>query len=458
MTNDIEKYNEMQSPFDAIAITDENGKKWWNSRALAHTLGYDKYWNFGRIMEKAAAFLQKNKGLNPDEHFVEIEEMAKLGSGSTRLVKSFLLSDVAVMAVVSNSDKKKPMVAAAIEHFGSTLEGETLSVGLQSNILLYKSSAGTTKVEVIYNSDTFWLSQSRMASLFGVDVSTINYHLHNIDESGEIHLSDAVRKIPMAVDKWSEESPLLYNLDAVIAVGYRVNSYEATQFRIWATSVLKEFIRKGFVMDDDRLKAGSAFGNDYFEELLERIREIRTSERRYYQKITDIYSECSSDYDSTAETTKTFFKTVQNIMHWAVTHQTAAEIVYNRADADKPNMGLMTWKNAPDGRIVRSDVSIAKNYLSEDEIDNLNMLTVAFLDMAEARARRHILMTMADWTAFLKKFIEGQDYELLQNAGSISHEMAVEKSNAEYDKYLKIQDLRFKSDFDLFISEMEDKR
>ena len=295
---------EMQSDFDAIKIVDEGGTPWWNSRRLSHVLGYGKYWNFQRLMEKTAAFLQKEKGLNPSEHFRVIEETVELGSGSVRTVTSVLLSKVAAMAIVSNADQKKPMVKLAKSYFSQTLNDAELAIGLQSNMLIYKTSTGKVAVDVIFNGDTFWMSQSRIATLFGVDVSTINYHLHNIDESGEVHLSEAVRKIPMSLDKWSDDSPLMYNLDAIIAVGYRVNSYEATQFRIWATSVLKEYIKKGFVLNDDRLKGTAVLGPDYFEELLERIREIRTSERRYYQKITDIYSECSADYDPNSETSQ----------------------------------------------------------------------------------------------------------------------------------------------------------
>lgn len=243
----------------------------------------------------------------------------------------------------------------------------------------------------------------------------------------------------------------MYNLDAVIAVGYRVNSYEATQFRRWATEVLKQYIIKGYVMDDERLKGKDVFGADYFEELLERIREIRTSERRYYQKITDIYAECSSDYDPQAETTKLFYQTVQNMMHYAVTHQTAAEIIHNRADADKPHMGLMTWRNAPNGRVVKSDVTIAKNYLSEKEVESLNLLTTAFLDMAEDRARRHLLTRMADWKTYLEKYLNMTDRDVLQDAGSISHEEAEAKAIGEYEKFRRIQDKTILSDFDKFI-------
>ena len=246
-------------------------------------------------------------------------------------------------------------------------------------------------------------------------------------------------------------------MDAIIAVGYRVNSYEATQFRIWARGVLKEYIIKGFVMDDERLKGKNPFGADYFEELLERIREIRTSERRYYQKITDIYAECSIDYDKDSETTRTFYKTVQNMMHYAVTHQTAAEIVYDRANAEKPHMGLMTWKNAPDGRVVKSDVTIAKNYLSEQEVDELNLLTTAFLDIAERRARRHVLTTMAEWKQVLEQYLKATDADVLPDAGSVSHEEAEAKAFGEYEKFRRIQDKTLLSDFDKFIEGLENE-
>ena len=268
-------------------------------------------------------------------------------------------------------------------------------------------------------------------------------------------LSTAIKKILIPSDNCDDTGTILYNLDAIIAVGYRVNSYEATQFRIWARGVLKEYIIKGFVMDDERLKGKNPFGADYFEELLERIREIRTSGRRYYQKITDIYAECSSDYDPKSEITLTFYKTVQNMMHYAVTHQTAAEIVFDRADAEKPHMGLMTWKNAPDGRVVKSDVTIAKNYLSEQEVNSLNLLTTAFLDMAEDRASRHILMKMADWKTLLERYLQISEYDILPDAGRITHEEAEEKALGEYERFRKIQDKTLMSDFDKFIEGLE---
>ena len=362
MENELFSPEEMLSPFDNIKETDEEGREWWNSRKLARLMGYIKYWNFERLMDKVAPFLQQEKGLDLKEHMMEIEEMAQLNNGGYRHVKSVLLSRTACLAIALNADKKKTLVKAAQDYFTGGMTSKELATSMEGNVLIYRSTTGKINVSVVYNQETFWLSQKRMAELFGTAVSTINYHLKQIDESGEVQLSTAVRKIRIPSDNCDEQGVLMYNLDAVIAVGYRVNSYEATQFRIWATKVLKEFIIKGFALDDERLKGKNIFGTDYFDELLERIREIRTSERRYYQKITDIYAECSSDYDPKSDITKLFYKTVQNMMHYAVTHQTAAEIIYDRADADKPQMGLMTWKNAPNGRVVKSDVTIAKNY------------------------------------------------------------------------------------------------
>lgn len=325
MTKENQEPKEMQSSFDTIKQNDAKGKEWWNSRMLAKILGYTKYWNFEQLMEKVAQALQQEKGLKYEEHFVGIEEIAQLGSGTSRMVNSFLLSKIACLAIVNNADKRKPMVIQAKEYFGGQLSSFELSKGMESNVM-YRSNKGKIGISVIFNQETFWLSQKRMAELFGTTVSTINYHLKQIDESGEIHLSDSIRKIRIPSDKCDKQGVLMYNLDIVIAVGYRVNSYEATQFRIWATQTLKEFLVKGFVMDDERLKGKQTFGYDYFDELLDRIREIRTSERRYYQKITDIYAECSSDYDPKSNITQIFHKTVQNMLHYAVTKQTAAEI------------------------------------------------------------------------------------------------------------------------------------
>ena len=446
---------EMLSPFEVIKEMDGDGREWWNSRKLARLLGYQKYWNFERLMDKVAAFLQQDKGQDLKEHMVEIEEMAQLNNGGYRQVKSIRLSRTACVAITMNADQKKPVVKAAKDYFACKMDSKEVATGFEGNVLIYRSSTGKVNVNVLFSQDTFWLSQKRMSELFNVTVQDISYHLIQINDTGELQLSTAFKKILNPSDNCDEQGVLLYNLDAIIAVGYRVNSYEATQFRIWARNVLKEYIIKGFVIDDERLKGKNPFGADYFEELLERIREIRTSERRYYQKITDIYAECSSDYDKDSEITRTFYKTVQNMMHYAVTHQTAAEIVYDRADAEKPHMGLTTWKNAPDGRVIKNDVTIAKNYLSEKEVDELNLLTTAFLDIAERRARRHVLTTMSEWKQVLEHYLKVSDADILPDAGTISHEEAASKAFGEYEKYRRIQDRTFLSDFDKFIESIK---
>lgn len=446
MPDIIQNVPELQSPFDQLCEVDADGKEWWNSRKLARVMGYGKYWNFERVIAKAQAWISQ-KGYHLGDHFIEITEMAELGSGAVREVTSIRLSRAACIAVVMNADKRKDMVKIAQQYFSATLTPDVVARSMEASILMYKGRRGNVQVQVIFDTNTFWLSQQRMADLFGVTVPTINYHLNQIEESGEIHLSDAIRKIKKTSDKWSGEV-MMYNLDVVIAVGYRVNSYEATQFRIWATQILKEYLIKGFVLDDDRLKGKNIFGADYFDDLLDRIREIRISERRYYQKITDIYCECSSDYDKDSEETRLFFKTVQNMMHYAVTQQTAAEIIYDRADAERPHMGLTSWKNAPDGRVVKSDVIVAKNYLSEKEVESLNRLSNAFIDIAEQRAEDHVLMTMADWVSLLKRYMNLNNRPMLSDAGRVTHNEAITKALTEYDKFRVIQDREIMSDFD----------
>ncbi len=457
MENNINLFSpeEMLSPFDSMKETDAEGREWWNSRKLARLLGYMKYWNFERLMDKVASFLQKEKGLDLKEHMVDIEEMVLLNNGGYRQVKSILLSKTACIAISSNADKKKPVVKAAKEYFTGKMTSKELATSMEGNVLIYRSSTGKINVSVVYNQETFWLSQKRMAQLFGVTTQDISYHLIQINDSGEVQLSKASKKVLIPSDNCDEQGVLMYNLDAVIAVGYRVNSYEATQFRRWATQVLKEFIIKGFALDDERLKGKDIFGTDYFDELLDRIREIRTSERRYYQKITDIYAECSCDYDPQSEITKQFYKTVQNMMHYAVTHQTAAEIIFDRADAEKPQMGLMTWKNAPNGRVIKSDVTIAKNYLSEHEVTQLNLLSTAFVDMAEDRALRHILMKMADWKDYMERYLKLSDHDILPDSGRVSHEEAEAKALEEYEKFRRIQDQTFLSDFDILLGKIK---
>jgi hypothetical protein len=268
--NEIEMFSpeEMQSPFDAIKETDGEGREWWNSRKLARLMGYQKYWNFERLMDKVATFLQQEKGLDLKEHMVEIEKMMQLNNGGYRQVKSIRLSRTACMAIALNADQKKPIVKAAKEYFTSKMNAQELATSVEGNVLIYRSSTGKVNVNVLFSQETFWLSQKRMSELFNVALSTINYHLTQIDESGEVQLSTAIRKIRIPSDNCDEQGVLLYNLDAIIAVGYRVNSYEATQFRIWAREILKEYIIKGFVMDDERLKGKNPFGADYFENCL----------------------------------------------------------------------------------------------------------------------------------------------------------------------------------------------
>lgn len=450
----------LQSDFEQIKKLNNDGQEYWPSRDLGTALGYSTYQKFTRIINKAIS-IANNKGLDTAEHFNLMVEMVKLGSGAFRKVENIHLSRMACLIIAENSDNKKPQVQMAREYFKQeTPVTELINNSLSSNILLYKTKQGETHVEVIFNSETFWMSQKRMADLFGVDVRTINYHLGQIYESGELTKEATIRKIGIVQSEGErdvERTPMFYNLDAIIAVGYRVNSYQATQFRIWATSVLKELIVKGFVLDDERLKQGKHFGKDYFDDLLERIREIRASERRYYQKITDVYAECSADYDPKSETTQSFFKMVQNMMHWAVTHQTAAEIIYSRADAEMPHMGLTTWKNAPDGRVKKSDTIVAKNYLSDKEVSALNRLSTAFLDVAELRAERQIITTMADWKKQLDDFLTLYEYDKLNGAGTISAERAKERAYAEYDKFRLIQDKEYLSDFDKEIQIWKDK-
>ena len=438
----------MQSDFEQIKKTDADGKNYWSARELSNVMGYSTWQKFNRVLNKALQVAQ-SRGMNISEHFNQTVEMVKLGSGTFRKVDNWHLSRLACLIIAENADSKKPQVQTARQYFKEQTPATVLIESqVSSRILLYKTNQGETRIEVVFNSETFWLSQKRMADLYGVDVRTVNYHLKEIFNSGELKEQSVIRKIGITAADGKNYDTMLYNLDAIIAVGYRVNSYQATQFRIWATAVLKEMIIKGFVLDDERLKQGKHFGKDYFDDLLERIREIRTSERRYYQKITDVYAECSADYDAKAETTKLFFKMVQNMMHWAVTHQTAAEIIYTRADAKMPHMGLTTWKNAPDGRVQKSDTIIAKNYLSDAEVTSLNRLSNAFLDVAEDRAGRQLVMTMADWKKELESFLEYYRYDILENTGTISAEEAKEKAYAEYDKFRIVQDREYLSDFD----------
>ena len=325
---------------------------------------------------------------------------------------------------------------------------------MDSNIILYTTDAGNVSVQVQYEDGTFWLTQKRMAELFGVEVHTVNYHLKEICQSGELQEDAVIRKIRITAVDGKNYLTNFYHLDAIIAVGYRVNSKQATQFRIWATKTLNEFIVKGYVLDKERLIKGPSFGHDYFKELLIEIREIRASERRFYQKITDLYA-LAIDYDKDAPQTRTFFATVQNKLHWAITGKTAAEIIYESADATKPHMGLTNWKHSPDGKVLKSDVTIAKNYLSEKNINALNRLVTAYIDLAEDRAEREIPTTMSDWCNILNDFLNLAQRPILEDAGSVTALEAKIKAESEYEVFRKIQDQNYVSDFDKEIKRLK---
>ena len=328
---------------------------------------------------------------------------------------------------------------------------------MESNILLYTGDNGDVSIQVRYEDGTFWLTQKRMAELFNVNISTINEHLKRIFSAGELSEEGTIRKFRIVQNEGTRQvarEVAFYPLNAIIALGYRVNSEEATRFRKWATKVLDSFITKGYVLDKNRLKQGEQFGHDYFKDLLEDIREIRASERRFYQKITDIYA-LSIDYDKQAPETKRFFASVQNKLHWAISGQTAVEIIYEKADANLPQMGLTTWRHAPDGKVMKSDVTIAKNYLDQKHMMAINRLVSAYLDLAEDRAEREIPMTMCDWSTLLDGFLTVAGRPLLEGAGRISALEAKLKAEREYEVFRNKQDAEYISDFDKQIKRLK---
>lgn len=328
----------------------------------------------------------------------------------------------------------------------------------QNNIVFYQSENKNIVINVIYKDETFWLTQKAMAELFDVNTQAITKHLQNIYEEQELSEKATCSKMEQVQQEGNRSVKRnldFYNLDAIIAVGYRINSKKATKFRQWATKTLKGYITKGFILNEELLKNGKPFGKDYFDELLEKIREIRASERRAYQKITDIFEQCSCDYDKNSETTKNFYAFVQNKLHYAVSGNTAAEIVYNRADSSKEHMGLTNWKNLPDGKIYKSDVVIAKNYLNEKEISRLNRLVAMFIDYAELQAEDGILMKMQDCVDAVNSFLQGNRQKILETKGKISHEQAIEKAHKEYDIFRVIQDKEYISEFDRQMKKLE---
>ena len=326
-----------------------------------------------------------------------------------------------------------------------------------TEFLLYTTLNGKVKVEIFLRDETVWLTQEKIAQLFGVQRPAITKHLKNIFESGELQENSVSSILEHTADDGKKYQTKFYNLDAIISVGYRVNSRQATHFRIWATQVLKEYIIKGFAMDDERLKnPNNIFGKDYFEEQLARIRNIRSSERRFYQKITDIYAQCSADYDPNEAITKQFFATVQNKLHFAISGQTAPEIIVHRVDSKKPYIGLTSWKNSPKGAIRKTDVSIAKNYLDEKELNLLNRIVTMYLDYAEMQAQKGIVMYMKDWVAKLDAFLRFNEEDVLQDSGKVSHDVAVALAENEYEKYRIVQDRMLESDFDREVKKLLD--
>ncbi|PIU58397.1 MAG: cell filamentation protein Fic [Deltaproteobacteria bacterium CG07_land_8_20_14_0_80_38_7] len=330
-----------------------------------------------------------------------------------------------------------------------------------TEFLLYKGPDGQMKVDIYLRNENIWLTQDKIAQLFSVQRPAITKHLKNIFETGELDEKVVCSILEHttqhgAIEGKTQTNPVkFYNLDAIIAVGYRVNSKKATHFRMWATQILKEYIIKGFAMNDERLKdPRQIFGKDYFEEQLARIRNIRSSERRFYQKITDIYAQCSADYDPNEEITKQFFASVQNKLHFAITGQTAAEIIHSRVDSKKAHMGLTTWKNAPEGKIRKTDVGIAKNYLNENELDHLNRIVTMYLDYAELRANAGRIMYMQNWVEKLDAFLQFNEREILNDAGKVSHEVAMALAEEEYEKFSRAQDKNYISDFDKLVKRL----
>ena len=320
----------------------------------------------------------------------------------------------------------------------------------QNNLLIYKNKDGNVVVDAIYKDETLWLTQKGMAKVFDCSTDNISLHLKNIFKDNELDEKSVVEDSSITASDGKNYKTKIYNLDAIIAVGYRVNSKKATEFRIWATKILKEYMIKGFALNDERFINGNKFSTKYFDELLERIKTIRVSERMSYQKITDLFIATSTDYNPNSEEAYTFFKIVQNKLHYAISNHTAAELIYTRANASKEHMGLTNWKNSPDGLIYKYDVTIAKNYLTEDELNKLNRLTIAFLDYAEDMAYEHKVMTMNDWINTTDKLLKFREKKILNHSGKISHKEAVDKAEKEYEKYRVIQDQKYISSMDEF--------
>lgn len=427
---------------DAKNIVDKFG----GQTALASLLG---------IRQSGIAYWVK-RGSIPSKWHSQILSLAK--DRDIYLRASDLIQTEAAIAGAQENDVVDTDIAAS--EVLPPLQESLAQTQVSSQFLFYASDDGTIKVQVVLGNETVWASQKGMAEIFNVEVPTINYHLKEIFKSGELEENSVIRKILITAADGKNYDTNFYNLDAIISIGYRVNSYQATQFRKWATGILKEYLIKGFALDDDRLKQGNRlFGRDYFDELLERIREIRASERRFYQKITDIYAQCSIDYDKNAPTTINFYAHIQDKLHHAIHGHTSAELIKLRADSTKPHMGLMSWKNGKKGgKITKLDIATGKNYLSQQEIDDLNRLVSMYLDFAENFARRRISMRMEDWAEKLDGFLKFNAYEVLENFGRVKTESAHKHAASEYEKFRIIQDQEFKSDFDKVVDAIKIKK
>lgn len=450
--------NDLLSRFEAASSVQE-GVECWSARELQRLLGYSKWENFSKVIEKAKESCS-NAGQKVSDHFPDVRKMVAIGSGAEKPIDDSLLTRYACFLIAQNGDSRKPEIAYALTFFATSVPHstsvkplKTLSVeGELTDFLLYTTPDGTIKVETILNNETIWLTQDHITQLFGVQKPAISKHLKNIFESGELEEDRCVSILETHLPDGRKYDVRYYNLDAVISVGYRVNSSRATQFRIWATNTLKEYIIKGFVMDDDRMKNGRFFGKDYFEELLERIRSIRASERRIYQKITDIFAECSIDYDKRSTEATQFYATVQNKFHYAITGSTAAEIIYREADAKKDFMGLKTWKSAPKGRILKSDARIAKNYMDEEHIKRLERSINAYFDYIENLIERRQTFTMQAFADSVNRFLEFNEYKILDGKGKVSHKQAETKAIQEYENFNKRQQIE--SDFDRIVKQL----
>lgn len=435
---------------------DESGQEYWLARELATAIGYKDFRNFKGIVEKARK-LCKDNNANEADHFVECTEMVEVGSGAKRALASFRLTRYACLLIAMCADSKKSQTMEALQYFSGKQEvAKGVDLYANTDIVFFSDPEGNLRVQLFFDGDTIWTTQKRIAEIFQVEVNTVNYHLGEIFDSGELNRYSVIRKNWITAADGKKYETMLYNLDVIIAVGYRVNSYKATRFRQWATNTLSRYIRDGYVLDDDRFKYGNQLTDTKFEQLLERIREIRASERLAYQKITDIYA-TACDYQKDANETREFYAKVQNKLHWAIAGHTAAEIIYFNADASKLNMGLTTWAQAPDGKILKSDVAIAKNYLSEEHMRELNRIVEAYINLAETRAKNHRPTTMQQWAEFLDNFLTLASYPILMDKGKISALQAKLKAYEEYDKYRVIQDRLYMSDFDKEVKRLKDE-